>query len=367
MQFAVSDTGIGIPADKIGELFQPFTQVDGSATRRYGGTGLGLAISRRLARALGGDIEVASELGKGSTFTLTIDAGPLQGVRMLQSPEPVRRPQRKNRLLRSTNRRCTAACSWRKTCPTSPSCLARSFAEMNLQVEIAEDGRLACEMAEKSKAEGKPYDLILMDIQMPKMNGYEATRWLRQHGWQGPIVALTAHAMVGDREKCLEAGCDDYLSKPVNAAELRGTSAALLGRQHLGERASPGRLRGASTADAPAPAAGSGLLEEAPWTRRRSPGLWGLCPRTPGAGDGHRRALQSRDIRLLKELAHQLKGRPDCTASARSPMPPATSTSRRRRKRSGAEPIEAAVGELVERAAWPEEKDHENRGDCFHR
>ena len=70
-------------------------------------------------------------------------------------------------------------------------------------MDVAEDGRLACEMAEKSRAEGRPYDLILMDIQMPRMNGYEATRWLRQHGWQGPIVALTAHAMVGDREKCL--------------------------------------------------------------------------------------------------------------------------------------------------------------------
>ena len=86
MQFAVSDTGIGIPADKIGELFQPFTQVDASATRRYGGTGLGLAISQRLAKALGGQVEVASQWGQGSTFTLTIDGGPLEGVPMLQGP-----------------------------------------------------------------------------------------------------------------------------------------------------------------------------------------------------------------------------------------------------------------------------------------
>ena len=92
---------------------------------------------------------------------------------------------------------------------------------MNLEVDMAENGRLACEMAEKSKAEGRPYDLIVMDIQMPEMNGYEATRWLRQRGWQGPIVALTAYAMVGDREKCLAAGCDNYLSKPVSQQGLR--------------------------------------------------------------------------------------------------------------------------------------------------
>jgi CheY-like chemotaxis protein len=101
---------------------------------------------------------------------------------------------------------------------------------MNLELEIAEDGRLACEMAEKSRVEGKPFDLILMDIQMPKMNGYEATRWLRQHGWKGPIVALTAHGLVGDREKCLEAGCDDYIAKPVTAKGLRDVLARYLGQ-----------------------------------------------------------------------------------------------------------------------------------------
>ena len=106
---------------------------------------------------------------------------------------------------------------------------------MNLDVEIAEDGRLACEMAEKSQAEGKPFDLILMDVQMPKMNGYEATQWLRQHGWKGPIVALTAHALVGDREKCLAAGCDDYIAKPITAKELRDRPGTLPGADGDGD------------------------------------------------------------------------------------------------------------------------------------
>ena len=220
MVFAVSDTGIGIPSEKIDELFQPFMQVDGSASRRYGGTGLGLVISKRLAKALGGDIEVVSELGKGSTFTLTIDAGSLRGVRMVQSPKLTeideeasfsqeRQPAFHGRVLLVED------------VPDIHLVLGCVLRQFNLQVEIAEDGHVACQMVENSKVEDSPYDLILMDIQMPRMNGYEATRWLRQHGWKGPIVALTAHAMAGDREKCLAAGCDGYLSKPVNAVELQ--------------------------------------------------------------------------------------------------------------------------------------------------
>ena len=226
VRFAISDTGIGIPADKIGELFQPFMQVDASASRRYGGTGLGLAISRRLAKALGGDVEVVSQLGEGSTFTLTIDAGSLEGVRMLQSPKA---PSTATETLVSRKQEATihGRVLLAEDVPSVQLVLAKVLQQMNLQVEIAEDGCLACEMAEKSQAEGKPFDLILMDIQMPKMNGYEATRWLRRHGWRNPIVALTAHAMVGDREKCLASGlrrlprqalCRDGTSGHVGAA-----------------------------------------------------------------------------------------------------------------------------------------------------
>jgi len=226
LRFSISDTGIGIPAERIGELFQPFMQVDGSSTRRYGGTGLGLAISQRLAKALGGDVQVTSRLGEGSTFTLTIDVGTLEGVRMLPAPraaaaaEPFAEeeaPLLRGRVL------------FAEDVPDVSSVISQILRKMNLEVEIAEDGLVACKMAEKSQAEGRPYDLIFMDIQLPHLNGYEATRWLRQHGWQGPIVALTAHALVGDREKCLEAGCDDYIAKPITASGLREVLVRYLG------------------------------------------------------------------------------------------------------------------------------------------
>ena len=256
-QFAVSDTGIGIPADKLDELFDPFTQVDASASRHYGGTGLGLAICRRLARALGGDVEVASQLGRGSTFTLTIEAGSLEGVKDEsqvtndESQMTNDESQMSNDESQMSNDETSdlrhsgfdfrhspeAAEEGAPSEEQEPTLCGRVLLVedvpdvgvalrymlrwMNLESDIAENGELACQMAEKSRADGRPYDLILMDIQMPGMNGYEATRWLRQHGWQGPIVALTAHALVGDREKCLEAGCNDYIAKPITGSGLR--------------------------------------------------------------------------------------------------------------------------------------------------
>ncbi|MCE5267104.1 MAG: PAS domain S-box protein [Planctomycetaceae bacterium] len=227
VRFAVSDTGIGISADKLGGLFQPFTQIDGSASRRYGGTGLGLAISKRLAEALGGDIEVTSELGKGSTFTATIDPGSLDNVRMLQSQEPIRpltrTPSQRTSLPALSGRLLLA-----EDDPSIQRIVSLLLGKMGLEVTVAETGRIACEKADLSKTAGRPYDLILMDMQMPQMDGYEATRWLRRHDWQGPIVALTAHAMVGDREKCLAAGCNDYIPKPMIITELRGLLAPYL-------------------------------------------------------------------------------------------------------------------------------------------
>ena len=300
MRFAISDTGIGIPAEEIGQLFQPFTQVDGSATRRHGGTGLGLAISRRLANALGGDVEVASRLGEGSTFTLTIDAGRLDGVRMLHSP-PVPsiagiEPFPTEHEVPLLGRVLLA-----EDVPDTRVVLRQILQRMNLEVEIAEDGRLACEMAETSQAEGKPFDLILMDIQMPKMSGYEATRWLRQHGWKGPIVALTAHALLGDRDKCLAAGCDDYIAKPITAKGLRDVLTRYLGQAVAANECSKGN---SATAQQSAGLLQSGILAPS----KVAALVAAFCGELPARAQRIDQAFQQGDRTLLFELAHQLKG-----------------------------------------------------------
>jgi signal transduction histidine kinase/CheY-like chemotaxis protein len=299
MRFAVSDTGIGIPADKIGGLFQPFMQVDASSTRRYGGSGLGLALSRRLAKALGGDIEVTSQLGKGSTFTLTIGVGPLKGVRMLPSPHAA--PSVEKPLPTKQEPLLHGRVLFAEDAPGIPTLIAFFLKEMNLEMDVAENGRVACEMAEKSKVERKPYDLILMDIQMPEMNGYEATRWLRQHGWRGPIVALTAYAMVGDREKCLAAGCDDYISKPMTPQRLRDVMTRYI----------PGpddttAARGAHPTDAAQTVAPPDMQTTARTTinQLREKFIGGLPERAHVLEE----ALWAGERKALVQAAHQLKG-----------------------------------------------------------
>ena len=214
--FAVTDTGIGISADGLAKLFHPFTQVDASLTRQQGGSGLGLAISQRLAEMLGGSIEVRSQPGYGSTFTLAIDPGPLDGIEMLHAPpcpEPQAIDQRPNAMLQGRVLLVEDSVD-------NQELLKFVLTGLGLSVDVAGTGRDALTMIAASAADCRLYDLILLDIQMPGMNGYETATKLRSIGWDRPIVAVTAHAMVGDREKCLAAGCDDYLPKPVSHSVL---------------------------------------------------------------------------------------------------------------------------------------------------
>jgi ammonium transporter, Amt family len=228
LQCKIIDTGIGMTEYQINRLFEPFNQADTATSRKYMGTGLGLALGKRLAGMLGGDITFSSAQGHGSTFIFTMNTGPLDGVRMMQignmfedlsastedfAPSPT--PQFSGRILLAEDGL------------DNQRLLALILRKAGLQVHIANNGKEALEKvtAEMNKNLGEgalnpPFDIILMDMQMPEVDGYEATWRLREMGYAAPIIALTAHAMDYDREKCLGAGCDEYLTKPIDRESL---------------------------------------------------------------------------------------------------------------------------------------------------
>jgi signal transduction histidine kinase/CheY-like chemotaxis protein len=219
VDISVTDSGIGISAEALGRIFEEFQQADTSTTREYGGTGLGLAISRNLTRLLGGDLTAASELGKGSTFTLTI---PIKyGRKSASSPDA--KPDSTESAESQADDRATKQNGSREA---MKSILIVDDTEFNIDVLtqllnddyhllIAKDGAQGVSMAQENNP-----DLILMDISLPVMDGYEATRRIRDAKISVPIIGLSAHAMSGDEEKAKEAGCNDYMTKPVDEVLL---------------------------------------------------------------------------------------------------------------------------------------------------
>jgi PAS domain S-box-containing protein len=212
LQVEVIDTGIGIEPEHQAILFQPFTQADSTSTRRYGGTGLGLTITKRLVEMLGGSISFESEPDKGSTFRVTIPTGSepqpvvIGGAALVVEGTPGELPLRDCHILVIDDRK--------EFCYL----VSRYIQDGGGRTTWLTDGHSAIEAVEAAEAD--PFHAIIMDIQMPGIDGYETTRRLRAKGIKTPIIALTAGAMVGDREKCLAAGCDDYLTKPIDRQEL---------------------------------------------------------------------------------------------------------------------------------------------------
>jgi CheY-like chemotaxis protein len=222
LAFSVSDTGVGLDADQAAKLFQPFTQADSSTTRKFGGTGLGLTISRRLAQLLGGDIRLTrSEPGRGSTFTATIATGPLKGVTtkiVMPMPGTPDHPALGCRLLLAEDGL------------DNQRIISFHLKRAGADVTIAANGQIALELALAAEAKGQPFHVILMDMQMPVLDGYKATRMLRTRGYDRPIIALTANALEGDRKHCIDAGCDDYAVKPIDLKKLFGIIQAQLSK-----------------------------------------------------------------------------------------------------------------------------------------
>jgi PAS domain S-box-containing protein len=218
LRFDVADTGIGMTAEQIERLFEPFTQADSSTTREFGGTGLGLTISRRLARMLGGDISVTSKMGHGSTFSLFIDTGSLDGVELVANQD------QKVPLGAQTPSQCGTRLDCHVLLAEDYPDIQRPVTYMlknaGARVTVAENGQQAFDLAVAMHRGNDPFDVVLMDMQMPVVDGYAATKQLREHGYDRPIIAITAHAMESDRQKCLAVGCDDYVAKPLDMTKL---------------------------------------------------------------------------------------------------------------------------------------------------
>jgi signal transduction histidine kinase/response regulator RpfG family c-di-GMP phosphodiesterase len=222
MAFEVADTGIGMTEEQIGRLFKPFAQADSSTARRFGGTGLGLAICKQLVDRLGGTIDVQSKPGGGSRFRVTVDAGTLEDVPTVvpglsdspsaggagQAATEAAPPRLHGRVLVAEDN------------PDTQRLIRIVLTSAGAKVELADDGMAARQKALDALHHQQPFDVILMDMQMPRMDGYEATGFLRGRGYTGSVVALTAHTMASDRQKCLDAGCDDYVAKPINRTLL---------------------------------------------------------------------------------------------------------------------------------------------------
>jgi CheY-like chemotaxis protein len=224
LEFDVVDTGLGMTREQQDRLFKPFVQADSSTTRQFGGTGLGLTISKHLAEMMGGSVVIVDSLpGLGTRFRATVRTGDLTGIPMLEpniaavsaeiAPKEAKGPQQE---LDLSGYRILVA----EDGPDNQRLISFILKKAGAVVSVVENGQLAVEAAIEACDGNNPFDVILMDMQMPVMDGYGATALLRAKSYKGHIIALTAHAMSGDQAKCLNAGCDEYATKPLDRVKL---------------------------------------------------------------------------------------------------------------------------------------------------
>ena len=214
IRFDIEDTGIGISAEKQSSIFESFTQADGSTTRKYGGTGLGLTITKQLTELLGGELKVSSKIESGSVFSIILPARIKTGsVELMDKHDVISaddKPQQNVNQIHLAGKILVAEDN-----EANLMLVQKMLEKMGMEIVAVRNGREAV-----TKVFEEEFDIVLMDMQMPKMNGFEATEAIREKGMKIPIFALTANAMKDDEQKCLDAGCDEYISKPVNWKRL---------------------------------------------------------------------------------------------------------------------------------------------------
>ena len=301
----VSDTGIGIDKSKLAGIFDPFVQADTSVTRRFGGTGLGLAISQRFAQVLGGDIQVTSRLNQGSEFTVYVDTGPLEGVRYIQPGD-----------LSASMADPETAEQQRWQFPAARILVVDDGAEnrdlvrlmlqdSGLQIDEAEDGEacLAC-------VDRHDYQAILMDVQMPVMDGFTAAGKLRERGFTAPLIAMTGNAMKGYEEECLQAGYSHYMTKPLEINVMMQLLAGLLGGKPVSQAAAVTAAIPAVTdkAEANDPVDNEPLVSRLASDVRFHPVISRFVDKFHTEFELLLRAWREQDYAELARLAHWLKG-----------------------------------------------------------
>jgi len=287
----IEDTGIGIKPEQLSRMFTPFTQADASTTRRFGGTGLGLTLSKQMAEMLGGTITVDSEPNQGSRFTFTIDVGEVETLFYHPDEVPNTLPVS---TLKEEVERLSGTVLVAEDNPDNQRLIQLNARYLGIAADVVENGELAV-----AAALTQPYDLILMDMQMPIMDGLTATRLLRARGYLGPIVALTANATPQYKQSCFTAGCNGFLTKPIERLKFN----EMLGKYlKVSESLNMGNELGAANKE---PRIFSELLQEG---SEMADLIEYFINRLPGYLECLRDAQSKSDIVMLKKQAHDLKG-----------------------------------------------------------
>ncbi|WP_169335599.1 hybrid sensor histidine kinase/response regulator [Dasania marina] len=306
IEIDVLDTGIGMTEQQASAVFSPFVQADSSITRRFGGTGLGLTISKRFAEALGGDIVVSSEQGAGSCFKTRITAGDVSGVSLL-SPEQMTTANK----LEETHNHGRWLFKPAKILVVDDGVENRELlsvvlTEVGLAIDTADNGLQALEALDEQH-----YDLVLMDVQMPVMDGFTAVATMRQQGLQIPVVALTADAMKGAREKCLQAGYSGYMTKPINIEKLLELVAAELGGQWQDDNDSDVTIPTLATenSDVESIATDDSPIVSSLWANKKYQTIVNkFVQRLQQQLNTIETAVQKNEYKTLQDLGHWLKG-----------------------------------------------------------